>query len=172
MDRADFLKIKLLILDVDGVLTDGGIIVHADGTESKRFHVMDGHRIRMWQRAGGIAAILSGRQTAATEMRARQLEIEHVLQGCTEKLPAFEELLKTVGLDPSQVAYVGDDVIDIPLVRRAGFGAAVANAAEELKRYAQYVTSRRGGQGAVAEIIEYLLKQSGRWDQAMERYLI
>lgn len=165
-------EIKLLVLDVDGVLTDGGIIVHSDGTESKRFHVMDGHRVTMWQRAGGIAAILSGRETAATQIRAEQIGITHVMQGCKQKLPAFEELLQKTGISPEQTACIGDDVMDIPLIRRAGFGAAVANASPELKAYADYVSDKRGGEGAVAEIIEYLLKQSHRWDTAMERYLV
>lgn len=172
MTHADIVQIKLLVLDVDGVLTDGGIIIHSDGTESKRFNVMDGHRIKMWQRVGGIAAIISGRQTQATQIRAEQLEIEYVLQDCKQKLPAFEQLLQKLGVTFEQVACIGDDVMDIPLVRRAGFGAAVANAAEELKTYAHYVTSRQGGDGAVAEVIDYLLKKSGKWDAAMERYLV
>jgi 3-deoxy-D-manno-octulosonate 8-phosphate phosphatase (KDO 8-P phosphatase) len=172
MTNINFSKIKLLIMDVDGVLTDGGIIIHSDGTESKRFHVMDGHRVKMWQRAGLEAAILSGRDTEATTLRGRQLGIERILQGYKEKLPAFEELLSATGLSPEEVACVGDDLMDIPLVRRAGFGAAVANAAEELKQAADYVTSRSGGDGAVAEVIEVILKNTGRWDTLMQRYLI
>jgi len=170
--QTNLAEIRLLILDVDGVLTDGGIVIHSDGTESKRFHVMDGHRIRMWQRAGGIAAIISGRDTAATQIRADQLEISHILQGCKEKLPAFEQMLRSLQISPLQTACIGDDLMDIPLVRRAGFGAAVANAADELKAHADYVTRRQGGAGAVGEVIEHLLKQSGRWDAAMERYLV
>ena len=172
MAQTDIAQIKLLILDVDGVLTDGGIIIHSDGTESKRFHVMDGHRITMWQRTGGIVAIISGRQTPATQIRADQLRIEHVMQDCKQKLPAFEQLLEKLHLKPEQVACIGDDVMDIPLVRRAGFGVAVANAAEELKACARYITSRQGGDGAVAEVVDYLLKTAGKWDQAMERYLV
>jgi 3-deoxy-D-manno-octulosonate 8-phosphate phosphatase (KDO 8-P phosphatase) len=164
--------IRLLILDVDGVLTDGGIVIHSDGSESKRFHVMDGHRIKMWQRSGRIAAIISGRDTAATQIRAEQLEVTHVLQGCKQKLPAFEQLLETLQVSPSQTACIGDDLMDIPLVRRAGFGAAVANAAEELKACADYVTRKQGGDGAVGEVIEYLLKQGGGWEAAMERYRV
>ena len=168
----DFSQIQLLILDVDGVLTDGGIIVHSDGTESKRFSVLDGHRIKMWQRSGGLTAIISGRETAATTLRAEQLGITHVLQGCLEKLPAFEQLLEKVGLTPEQTAYVGDDLMDIPLVRRAGFGVAVASAVDELKKHADYITQRRGGQGAVAEVIEHLLKKKMKWDELMERYRV
>lgn len=168
----DLSKIQLLILDVDGVLTDGGIIVHSDGTESKRFSVLDGHRIKMWQRAGGLTAIISGRETAATTLRAEQLGITHVLQGCLEKLPAFEKLLAKVGLTPKQTAYVGDDLMDIPLVRRVGFGVAVANAADELKKHADFITQRAGGDGAVAEVIEHLLKKKMKWDELMERYRV
>lgn len=172
MTNINFAKLKLLILDVDGVLTDGGIILHSDGTESKRFHVMDGHRIKMWQRAGFEAALLSGRQTEATTLRGKQLGIERVLQGCKEKLPAFEELLALTGCSPAEVACVGDDLMDIPLVKRAGFGVAVANAADELKQAADYVTSRSGGDGAVAEVIEMILKNTGQWNTLMQRYLI
>ncbi len=170
MTDKDLSGIQLLILDVDGVLTDGGIIVHSDGTESKRFSVLDGHRIKMWQRSGGLTAIISGRETAATTIRAEQLGISHIIQGCLEKLPAFEQLLKKVGLTPRQTAYVGDDLMDIPLVRRAGFGAAVANAEDELKQHADFITQRKGGEGAVAEVIEHLLKKKMKWDELMERY--
>jgi 3-deoxy-D-manno-octulosonate 8-phosphate phosphatase (KDO 8-P phosphatase) len=172
MTTQDLSKIKLLILDVDGVLTDGGIIVHSDGTESKRFSVIDGHRIKMWQRSGGLVAILSGRETQATAIRAQQLGITHVLQGCLQKLPAFEKLLEDLALSPEQVACVGDDIMDIPLIRRAGFGVAVANADEELKKQADFITCRKGGEGAVGEVIEYLLKQSNQWDELMERYWV
>ena len=172
MNEPDYANIKLLILDVDGVLTDGGIIVHSDGTESKRFHVADGHRIKMWQRAGLETAIISGRETACTTLRAEHLGIVHVLQGCLQKLPAFEELLRTVGRTPDEVAYVGDDLMDIPLVKRVGLGVAVANAADELKHVADYITTRPGGQGAVAEVIEAILHKSRRWEPLMDRYRV
>lgn len=172
MNQPNYAEIKLLIMDVDGVLTDGGIVVHSDGTESKRFHVMDGHRVKMWQRAGLETAIISGRETACTSIRAEQLGITHVVQGALKKLPAFEELLHQLGLTASEVACVGDDLMDIPLVKRAGLGVAVANAAEELKHVANYITTRPGGQGAVAEVIESILKKSQRWEPLMERYRI
>lgn len=168
----DFSEIQLLILDVDGVLTDGGIIIHSDGTESKRFSVLDGHRIKLWQRSGGLTAIISGRETAATTIRAEQLGITHIMQGCLEKLPAFEQLLDKVGLTPEQTAYVGDDLMDIPLVRRVGFGAAVANAVDELKKHADFITQHAGGDGAVAEVIEHLLKKKMKWEELMERYQV
>jgi 3-deoxy-D-manno-octulosonate 8-phosphate phosphatase (KDO 8-P phosphatase) len=167
----DLKAIELLVLDVDGVLTDGGLIVHSDGSESKRFHTLDGHGIRLWQRAGGKVALISGRISEPVNRRAKELEIAYVLQDCHSKLPALEGLLRDAGLKPENVAYVGDDLMDLPPMRRVGFAAAVANAVEEVKVHADYVTTRTGGQGAVREVIEYLLKNSGRWDGLMGRYL-
>ncbi|MBN2512853.1 MAG: HAD-IIIA family hydrolase [Sedimentisphaerales bacterium] len=169
--QADLGRIQLLIMDVDGVLTDGGIIIHSDGTESKRFNVMDGQRVMLWHRAGLDSAILSGRQTAATTIRAEQLGIKYVLQGCKQKLPAFEQLLKDTEYTPEQTAYIGDDWLDLPLLRRVGFAAVPAQGVEDIKPYAHYVTRAAGGDGAVAEVIEYILRQTGRWEQSIERYL-
>jgi len=168
----DFQDLKMLLMDVDGVLTDGGLIVHSDGTESKQFHVFDGHRIKMWQRAGLLCGLLSGRQSASTTWRAKQLEIPIVLQDCKQKLPAFEQLLADTNLRPQQVVYVGDDLMDLPLLRRAGFAVTVADAVEEVKQQADYVTQRSGGQGAVGEVIEYLLKITGRWEELIQRYQV
>jgi 3-deoxy-D-manno-octulosonate 8-phosphate phosphatase (KDO 8-P phosphatase) len=170
VQQANFNQIKLLVLDVDGVLTDGGLILHADGTESKRFDVQDGHRIRMWQRTGRQCALLSGRYAAATEIRARQLEIPYVLQDCKDKLPAFEDLLRQAGVEAAQVAYIGDDLPDLPVMRRAGFAAAPAGAVEEVRRAAHYVTQRPGGGGAVGEVIEMILRATGQWQELMRRY--
>jgi 3-deoxy-D-manno-octulosonate 8-phosphate phosphatase (KDO 8-P phosphatase) len=167
----DLKAIDLLVLDVDGVLTDGGLIVHADGSESKRFHTLDGHGIRMWQRAGGKVALLSGRASAPVAHRAKDLEIAYVLQDCHLKLPALEQLLRDAGRKPENVAYVGDDLTDLPPIRHVGFAVAVANAVEEVKAQADYVTTRAGGSGAVREVIEYILKNSGRWNDLMNRYL-
>ncbi|HNS22964.1 MAG TPA: HAD hydrolase family protein [Sedimentisphaerales bacterium] len=163
--------IELLVLDVDGVLTDGRLIIHSDGGESKCFHILDGHGIRMWQRAGLKVSLLSGRASQATTRRAQELEIAHVIQNCAFKLPALQQLLGELGLSPEKAAYVGDDLMDLPIVRYVGFGVAVANAVDELKEYADYVTARRGGEGAVREVIEHILKGSGRWAGLMERYL-
>lgn len=165
-------NIKLLIMDVDGVLTDGGIIINEDGTESKRFNVQDGHGIKMLQRAGYKTAIISGRDTNVTTLRASQLGIEYVYQNCLQKLPAFEKILADTGLNADEIAYIGDDVLDIPVVKRAGFGVAVANAVDELKEHADFITQKSGGHGAVREVIEYLLKATGKWEKQMERYLI
>jgi len=167
----DFKAIQLLVLDVDGVLTDGGLIIHADGSESKRFHTLDGHGIRLWQRVGGKVAWISGRMSEPVSRRAEELEISYVLQDCHFKLPALEQLLREAGLKAENVAYVGDDLMDLPPILHVGFGVAVANAVDELKAHADYVTTRGGGYGAVREVIEYILKNSGRWDNLMDRYL-
>jgi 3-deoxy-D-manno-octulosonate 8-phosphate phosphatase (KDO 8-P phosphatase) len=164
-------EIMMLVVDVDGVLTDGTVILHHDGTESKRFSLIDGHGIKMWHRAGLQMAWISGRSSEATQRRAEQLGISMVFEGAIAKLPVFEEVLQKTGLNASQVAYAGDDLLDIPVIRRAGLGIAVANAVQEVKQHADWVTSRSGGNGAVREMIEYILKGSGRWDALMERYL-
>ncbi len=168
---ADLANIELLALDVDGVLTDGTIIVHGDGSESKFFSVLDGHGIRLWQRAGLKVALLSGRTSTPTKYRAEQLQIEYVFENCFDKLPAIKKLLEQTSLTPEKVAYVGDDLPDLPVIRYVGFGVAVANAVDQVKQYADYVTTCPGGSGAVREVIEYILKNAGRWQELMKRYL-
>jgi 3-deoxy-D-manno-octulosonate 8-phosphate phosphatase (KDO 8-P phosphatase) len=167
----DFSGIKLLALDVDGVLTDGTLIINADGSESKFFNSLDGHGLRMWQRAGLKVALISGRVSVPTERRAEQLQIEYVFQDCHHKLPVIEKLAGQLGLSPQDIAYVGDDLTDMPVMRYAGFAVAVANAVDEVKQCADYVTTRPGGSGAVREVIEYILKKAGRWQELMQRYL-
>jgi 3-deoxy-D-manno-octulosonate 8-phosphate phosphatase (KDO 8-P phosphatase) len=171
MKDVDFTEIKLLALDVDGVLTDGTLIINADGSESKFFNSLDGHGIRMWQRAGLKVALISGRISVPTERRAEQLQIEYIFQDCHYKLPAVEQLAGQLGLSPQNIAYVGDDLTDMPVMRYAGFAVAVANAVDEVKQCADYITTRPGGSGAVREVIEYILKNSGRWQELMKRYL-
>ena len=170
--KTDLKQIKLLAMDVDGVLTDGTITVGSDGAEFKTFNLLDGHGIRMWRRAGLKTALISGRESAVTKQRADEMEIDFVYQPCQRKLDCFEKLLADSQLKPRNIAYIGDDVLDIPLIKRAGFGIAVANAVDELKSYAHYITSRPGGDGAVREVIEYILKNTGRWTELMERYLV
>jgi 3-deoxy-D-manno-octulosonate 8-phosphate phosphatase (KDO 8-P phosphatase) len=170
-DRPVLGDIVMLVMDVDGVLTDGAVMLHHDGTESKRFSLLDGHGIKMWHRAGLQIAWISGRGSDATRRRAEQLGVTLVFEDATVKLPVFEELLRKTGLEARQAAYIGDDLLDIPVIRRAGLGVAVANAVDEVKEHADYVTKRPGGSGAVREVIEYVLKGSGRWDALMERYL-
>jgi len=169
--KINLADIEMLVMDVDGVLTDGTLIINGDGTESKSFNSLDGHGIRMWQRIGLKVAIISGRASEPTKIRAEQLQIEYVFQDCHNKLPVFKELLEQIGLSPDKVAYIGDDVTDLPVIRYAGFGVTVASAVDEVKQYADYVTTRPGGSGAVREVIEYILKKSNKWQPLMTRYI-
>lgn len=171
MNKPDLVKIQMLVLDVDGVLTDGTLIMNSDGSESKFFNSLDGHGLRMWQRAGYKVALISGRASEPTQRRAAQLGIEHVFEDCHYKLPVFEELLEHLGLAPDQVAYIGDDLPDLPPMRNAGFAVAVANAIDEVKCHADYVTTHPGGSGAVREVVEHILKSTGKWQELMKRYL-
>lgn len=164
-------NIEVLVLDVDGVLTDGTIVVNSDGSESKFFSVLDGHGILLWRRAGLKVAFLSGRLSQPTKHRAEELEVDYVFQDCHDKLDALKEFLSQQGLTPDRIAYIGDDLPDLPVIRYVGFGVAVADAVDEVKRYADYVTTCPGGKGAVREIIEYILKETGRWPELMRRYL-
>ncbi len=169
-NRSALSDIVMLAMDVDGVLTDGSIILHHDGTESKRFSLIDGHGIRMWLRAGLQMAWISGRASEATRRRAEQLGVTLVFEDAAFKLPVFEELLRSAGLEAKQVAYIGDDLLDMPVLAQAGFGVAVANAVGEVRACADHVTAASGGAGAVREVIEHILKGSGRWDALMQRY--
>lgn len=171
MKNVDLADIQLLALDVDGVLTDGTLIISSDGSESKFFNSLDGHGLRMWRRAGLKVALISGRESAPTQLRAEQLGIEYVFQDCHFKLPVLEKLLAQIDLTPEKVAYVGDDLPDLPVMRYVGFAVAVANAVDEVKRHADYVTVHHGGSGAVREAIEYILKSTDKWRKLMERYL-
>ncbi len=163
--------IKILVMDVDGVLTDNAIIINADGSESKVFSSLDGHGIRMWHRAGLKTAFLSGRDSEPTARRARQLDIKYCIQDCHNKLHALKELAEKLGLQAEAIAFIGDDLTDLPSIRYAGFGVSVANAVDEVKQYADYVTTRPGGRGAVREVIEHILKSTGKWQELMVRYL-
>jgi 3-deoxy-D-manno-octulosonate 8-phosphate phosphatase (KDO 8-P phosphatase) len=156
--------IELLLLDVDGVLSDGRIVYGDNGLEIKRFHVRDGSGLKFWHRTGKRSAIISGRQSQAVEVRARELGIHPVVQGCSDKLRAFEDLLIQTGLQPQQVCAIGDDLPDLPVLRRSGLAIAVADACEEVRAAAHYVTNLPGGHGAVRAAIEWLLKLQGRWD--------
>jgi 3-deoxy-D-manno-octulosonate 8-phosphate phosphatase (KDO 8-P phosphatase) len=157
-------KIELLLLDVDGVLTDGGIVYTDAGTEVKRFHVRDGSGLKFWHAAGKRSAIVSGRKSRAVELRAAELGIAVVLQGRPEKLPAFAAVLAETGLRAEQVCAIGDDLPDLPVLRRVGLAVAVADACAEVRDAADYVTAAPGGHGAVRDAVEWLLKLQGRWD--------
>lgn len=166
----DFKKIKLLLLDVDGVMTDGRIIYDSDGGETKAFDVKDGHGLKLVQRAGIQVGIITGRQSGIVARRAAELGIELVFQGAKDKNLPFMEILQKLALTPEEVAYVGDDIVDIPVMRQVGFAATVADAIAEVKPFAHMVTRRNGGRGAVREICDFILKESGRWHAVTQRY--
>jgi 3-deoxy-D-manno-octulosonate 8-phosphate phosphatase (KDO 8-P phosphatase) len=163
--------IKLLLLDVDGVLTDGRIVVHADGTESKAFSIRDGSAIVWAQRAGLAVGLLSARTAPATAVRAAQLGITTVVQGSANKLAGYEQILSRAGLVDDEVGYMGDDLQDLPVLRRAGFSAAPADAAPEVRRAVQWVSTSGGGRGAVRECIEHVLRAQGQWHAAVGGFL-
>lgn len=157
-------RIKLLLFDVDGVLTDGKILLHADGTESKQFDIKDGTGLVWAQRAGLQVGFLSARRSAATTRRAEQLGIAIVHQGAPSKLNAYDEILRRQALADTDVAYMGDDVLDLPVVRRVGLSACPADAAREVRSQVDYVSRRRSGDGAVRDLIEVVLKAQKRWN--------
>lgn len=163
-------KIRLICLDVDGVLTDGRIIFASDGRETKQFNVQDGQGIRFASRAGYLVAIVTGKESEIVTQRARQLGIEHVYQGVKNKRAVFEQLLSRFELSPEEVLFMGDDLPDLPVMRIAGLSVAPANAVDEVKEAASLVTTRSGGQGAVREAMEWLLKNADKWRQVTARY--
>jgi 3-deoxy-D-manno-octulosonate 8-phosphate phosphatase (KDO 8-P phosphatase) len=165
-------RIRILILDCDGVLTDGRIILLPDGDETKSFDVRDGHGMVMSKRAGIPIAIISGRKSSAVRARAEELGVAHLHEMAWGKIEPYERVLAEEALTDAEVCYVGDDVVDIPLLRRAGLAVAVADAAGEAKQFAHLVTQRPGGRGAVREVIELLLKAQGKWDEALARYIV
>jgi 3-deoxy-D-manno-octulosonate 8-phosphate phosphatase (KDO 8-P phosphatase) len=169
--RSRILPLRLLIFDVDGVLTDGRIIYHDDGSEIKAFDVQDGHGIKLLQRAGIEVALITGRFCRAVEHRALGLGITKVYQGARDKLEAYAEILEETGLKDNEIGFLGDDLIDIPLLRRVGFAAVVPNAVSHVKPYAHYVTRAAGGHGACRELCELLLQVQGLWEGVTERYL-
>ncbi|MEK6776873.1 MAG: HAD hydrolase family protein [bacterium] len=163
-------KIIGIILDVDGVMTDGSITLDAHGVETKTFHVRDGHGIKLAQRAGLRFAIITGRESPVVNVRARELGIEEVFQGAKNKIEAYDEVLRKWGLTDKEVAYIGDDLIDLPIFRRSGLSAAVADADPETREQADLILSHPGGRGAVREFIEIILKTQNKWKEVTERY--
>jgi 3-deoxy-D-manno-octulosonate 8-phosphate phosphatase (KDO 8-P phosphatase) len=159
-----FARIQLLLLDVDGVLTDGRIVYTDAGQEIKAFHVRDGSGLKCWRKSGRRVAILSGRSSPAVTRRAAELGIDPVVQGADEKLPALNRILMETGLRPDQVCAVGDDLPDLPVLSRCGLAVAVADAVPEVKAIAHFVTNEPGGHGAVREVVEWLMRGQGTWD--------
>jgi 3-deoxy-D-manno-octulosonate 8-phosphate phosphatase (KDO 8-P phosphatase) len=164
-------SIKLLLMDCDGVLTDGRIWLFENGEEQKGFHTRDGLGIDLWHRAGLRSGIISGRRSSAVETRARTLGMSFCVQGHENKLQAFAGVLAQAGVSNAEVAYIGDDLNDIPLMLQSGLAVAVADAAFETREHAHYVTTALGGFGAVREVIELILKSQGRWDDLIKKYL-
>lgn len=161
-------RIKLLLMDCDGVLTDGRIWIFENGEEQKGFHTRDGLGIDLWHRAGLRSGIISGRTSSAVETRARTLGMSFIIQGHENKIKAFAETLAQAGVTNDEVAYIGDDLNDIPLMMQSALGVAVADAALETRERAHYVTQAPGGFGAVREVIELILKSQGRWDELIK----
>ena len=163
-------RITTLVLDVDGVLTDGRIIYDEYGDELKHFDVQDGAGLVFWQRAGLRSAIITARKGKLIRRRAKELQVDFLAQKALLKLPVYEQLLKRWRLAPEQVCVFGDDLMELPLLRRAGLAIAVPNAVEEVRLVSHYVTKRPGGRGAVREVIDFLLKAKGLWDHVTLRY--
>jgi len=162
--------IRLLLTDVDGVLTDGGVILDNQGVESKCFNIRDGLAIRLWQLAGGQAGLVTGRSSQVVKLRAAELDMDVVRQGVKDKLPEVQAIAESLKLRPDEIAYVGDDLPDVPTIRYCGLGIAVGDAPEEVREAADYVTSVPGGGGAVREVVELILKNTGRWENVIRKY--
>ncbi len=171
MDFNSVIKnIKLVIIDVDGVLTNGSVHIDPDGCETKSFNIMDGTGIVYLHRVGIKTAILSGRTSKAVVHRAKELEIEEVYQGYHTKLEAYLKIRDKHALQDKEICYIGDDLIDIPILHRVGFPVAVANASPIVKQQSMYVTKAKGGEGAVREVAEKIIKLQDKWHIIMERY--
>ena len=155
-------KIKLLLLDVDGVMTDGRIILDNQGNENKAFHVRDGHGIKLAQKAGITVGIITGRSSQVVNVRARELGIAEVHQGAKEKIAVYDSLMEKYGLRDEEVAYIGDDVVDLDILKRVGFAAAVADCDPSVRPHVDLVTRTPGGRGAVREVINLILKSRGK----------
>jgi 3-deoxy-D-manno-octulosonate 8-phosphate phosphatase (KDO 8-P phosphatase) len=164
-------RIRLLLFDVDGVLTDGVVVMHTDGTESKGFHIRDGAAIVWAQRAGLSVGLLSARTSGATTHRAAQLGIRTVVQGVPDKLVAYQQILRDAGLSDDAVAYMGDDLLDVPVLSRAGLAGAPADAAQDVRDRVHWVSAMGGGRGAVREFIELILRAQERWETVTREYM-
>jgi 3-deoxy-D-manno-octulosonate 8-phosphate phosphatase (KDO 8-P phosphatase) len=164
-------RVRLVIFDVDGVLTDGRLWYGPDGEELKSFHAFDGHGVHLLRMARLDTAIISGRQSRAVEERAKELGIEHVVQGADNKLKAFERMLRQLKLARGAVAYMGDDVVDLPVLTRCGFACAPHEAPEDVRRRVHYIASAPAGHGAAREVCEFILESQGKLGDVLARYL-
>jgi len=162
--------IRLLLLDVDGVLTDGSIIIDDAGAETKHFNAKDGHWLRMLMEFGMEVIIITGRTSRVVEHRARELGIGELYQGVRNKVAVYEEILKRKALSPREVAFIGDDIVDAPLLRRVGFAATVADATDVVKGIVHYAAKAGGGRGGVREICELIIRGQGKWPEVCDIY--
>jgi len=163
-------RVSVLLVDVDGVLTDGRIVYADYGDELKFFDVQDGAGLVFWNRVGLKSAIITARTSKLMKRRAKEMRIDFLAQGRLLKLPAYEQMLKQFRVNHEQVCAIGDDLMELPMLHRAGFAVAVANAVPEVKAISHYVTQRTGGRGAVREVVELILKAKGLWEQVLQRY--
>lgn len=162
--------IRLILSDVDGVQTDGGVVLDNQGIETKTFHIRDGFGIKLWMRAGYRFGLVTSRNSHIVQVRANELGIDIVRQGVAEKLSAVRQITEDLNLAMENVCYLGDDLPDLPVIRAVGLGVAVADAAEEVRQGADYTTSVPGGRGAVRETVELVLKNQRRWDDLLQKY--
>jgi 3-deoxy-D-manno-octulosonate 8-phosphate phosphatase (KDO 8-P phosphatase) len=163
-------KIKLILLDVDGVLTDGAVVIYADGSESKRFHIRDGIALVWAQRAGITVGLLSARNSPTTAQRAAQLGITLIHQGVASKIKTYDQIVGDMVLSDDEVAYMGDDIVDLAVLARVGLSAAPSNAVAEVRSRANFVSACPGGDGAVRELVEMILRAQGQWEPLVEAY--
>ncbi|MDH5392720.1 MAG: HAD-IIIA family hydrolase [Gammaproteobacteria bacterium] len=164
-------RIQLVIFDVDGVLTDGSLFLSDDGQEYKAFNSKDGFGMRLLQDAGIDVGIITGRESLLVKLRMKELGISHVMQGRREKGPALDEMMSLTGLTLEQIAYVGDDVVDLPIMSRVGLSIAVQDARAVVKKHAHWITENPGGRGAGRDVCELILEAHGKWDDIIKRYL-
>jgi len=165
-------KVKLVILDIDGVMTDGRIIYSIYGDELKFFDVTDGFGITLLRRAGIRTAIITAKKSRIVKMRAKDMKVNYVYQGFRDKLAALNKILRKTRLKAEEICFIGDDLIDMPVLKRAGLAVAVPNAVEEVRQQAHFTTSKTGGRGAVREICDLILKAQGKWDAVTSKYFV
>lgn len=165
-------RVKMLILDIDGVMTDGRIVYSIYGDELKFFDVQDGFGITLLRRAGIKSVIITAKKSRIVKLRARDMKVAKAYQGCVVKLKAFNHAIKKFRVKPEEVCFIGDDLIDIPVLKRVGLAVAVSNAMEEVKQHAHFVTQKAGGRGGVRELCDLILKSQGKWDLVTQRYFI
>jgi len=162
--------IRLLLSDVDGILTTGALTFDNNGVESKTFHVRDGMAIKLWQKVGTSFGVITARSSQIVENRMKELGVDIICQSSQDKIASAKEILNRRGLSFENVGYIGDDLTDLALLKQCGFAATVADGVPEVKQAADYVTHAKGGTGAIRELVELILKRQGKWDQAIESY--